>query len=232
MAQSVLHSAQTAGGSATNTLGPSGITATTAGNLLVVFVVQTSSTAQPSISDNINGSTGWTFNATKSTFVTSLTGSCWVCYRIATGGETTYTATAGAGGTVQGLSYFEVTGNANTIVVDTIVGTNAASGSVTTITSGAVTTSDATSIILACAEQNGPTGTITAWSGTGPMANTTTTGTRAIGGNYVPGSTLSGVTFTANWTTGNQSGMLVIAIKGPAVASSINYIRWQPPFLS
>jgi 3-hydroxymyristoyl/3-hydroxydecanoyl-(acyl carrier protein) dehydratase len=56
-------------------------------------------------------------------------------------------------------------------------------------------------------------GEIKPWTGTGPMTVLQAESSRIIAGHYIPGSTLSAVTFTANWTTARTTGMLVVAIK-------------------
>jgi hypothetical protein len=188
------------------------ITSAAKGNILVAFVSQTASTAEPSMQDSLL-SGGWTFQATHAVSASSAN-SLWVATKEAVGGEVELKATPGAGGAVQGIAYFELSGCSTT--TDGIVHTdNQASGK--TITSPTLTTTDAGSIVLAgvgdAAAVFGSTATaIGAWTGTGPLTNIETTTTRCFGGSYLPGATISG-TVTANWETGRTSGLLALALK-------------------
>lgn len=199
MAISVLNSVQLSG--ATTLTVPSA----TARNLLVLFVQQTVTTATTG-SDNIRGTTGWVANSTHALFNGSNQ-SVYVSYKTAVGGETTIQTSNNT--PVFGMSYFELTGAAIPAAIDTIVAYNNVA-SATTASSGPVTTTDA---ILAAVGLTSPGGTIDAWTGSGPMTNISTSSSYIIGGYYIPGSTVSGDTFTANWTSANTSGMLVVAFQ-------------------
>lgn len=204
MGISVLNSAQTTAAAATLT-----ITSATAGNLLVMFISQTGSLNLPSGRDNI-GSAGWSTNSTFST--NSTTSGGFVAYKMAVGGETTLNPTAGSGSSIAGIAYFEIVG-ISAVSVDTTVATND-STSITSLTSNSVTTTNAGDIILAAVCGVNSLGAINAWTGTGPMANITTASSNMIGGYYIPGITLSGATFTANWTTSRTpDGMMLVALK-------------------
>lgn len=217
MAAAVVRSKQTAGASS-GTL--SGLTAATAGNLLVLFINESASIVNaPKPKDNISGETGWTVDTAeghKAVYNTSLN-SLWLATKVAVGGETTLEATPGTGATLEGLSYFECSGL--TATIDTIVhADNTGSGKAST--SPSVTTVDAGDLLLAAVAHGSASGTVSAWTGTGPMTNVETTTTRCIGGSYIPGTTLSGATFTANWTNGHVSGLLLVAFTPEAVAAS------------
>lgn len=221
MAIANVHQGQTAAATASSLA----ITSAVAGHILIVFISQTVSiVAAPTGSDNISGATGWTTNATKSTFSATGVDATFVMYKVAVGGETTITATAGTGGTVQGLAVLELSGASLTI--DTIVVSNTTSTALTTTTSGSVTTSNAGSIILAGIGQNAASGAIGVFTGTGPMTRVSSSSTRCIGGYYLPGSTVSGATFTANWANSNAAAMLILAIE-PAGAAPINVNFFQ-----
>lgn len=208
MAITVVHVAQT-GTSAHGTLA---VTSATAGNLLVVFIDQITTTSAPTGSDNISGTTGWTTNSTSALFSGSAS-SLFVAYKKAVGGETSLNPTVGSGGTLEGLSYFELSGIDTTPTIETIVHADN-KVAVTTATSAAVTTSNPGDIVLICAGGNAvDSGTVNAWTGTGPATNVSTASTRCIGGYYIPGTTLSGATFTANWTSAKNTGVLALALQ-------------------
>jgi hypothetical protein len=190
------------------------ITSATKGNLLVLFTAQIGALT-PSATDNISSTVGWTNNTTH-----ALDGgganSVYVSYKTAVGGETELKS--GSAGTSEGVAYFELAGASTTI--DTIVHTdNQAAG--LTITSPAVTTTDAGSISLAAVGDGaGAFGAPEAWTGTGPMTNVETLSARIIGGSYLPGTTLSGATFAAHWPTSRVSGILVASFKPAAVVGA------------
>src|SRR2546426_10942626 len=121
----------------------------------------------PKPKDDVSGETGWTVNATKAVWSTS-TNSLWVATKEAVGGEKELSFTPGTGATGQGITYFELSGASAT--VDTIVATDNIAAA-KTATSSAVTTTDANDVVLACLASNGGSGTITAWTGTGPLEN-------------------------------------------------------------
>jgi hypothetical protein len=182
------------------------ITKAASGNVLVAFISQSASTAEPTLA-------GWTFNATKAIFNTSAS-SLWLATKMANGTETEIAVTPAAGGTIQGITYWELSGCSET--VDVIAhADNTANGKAST--SPGVTTTDAGDVVLAAVGTTAGIGTISAWTGTGPMTNVETVSTRCMGGSYLPGSTLAAVTFTANWEISKVSGMLVVAFK-PASA--------------
>lgn len=212
MAIAIVNKKQTAGAAAHPTLP---ITAATASNLLVMFIAQTGSVAAPT-------SAGFTVDAAEGHHAIGNTssGSLWLATKVAAGGENELVVTPAAGGAIQGISYFELSGASTTI--DAIVKVDNP-GSVKTLASGALTTTDAGDVILAAVGLTiaFPSGTISAWTGTGPMTNVEATTTRCIGGSYIPGTTLTGVTFTANWETARQAAMLVVAIKPEAAGGTV-----------
>lgn len=216
MAAAVVRSKQTAGASATGTLS---ITAPTAGNLLVLFINESASIVNaPKPKDNISGETGWTVDAAeghKAVYSTSLN-SLWLATKVAVGGETTIEATPGAAATLEGLCYFECSGTSATI--DTIVHADNTAGAKTS-TSPSVTTTDAGDVLLAAVAHAASSGSVNEWTGTGPMTRVETTATRCAGGSYIPATTLSGVTFTANWANSHVTGMLLVALKPEAAAA-------------
>jgi hypothetical protein len=219
MAISVVNSKQT--GASTSTLT---ITSATASNLLVALVAQTGSASTITGSDNISGSTGWTVNATPAVWSSSAN-SLWLAYKTAAGSETSLNPTAGSGGTIVGISYLELHGAA---IPGSLDGTPVATSNSTntaTQTSGAVTTTNAGDIIFGAMAMSPSDGGSNAWTGTGPMTLVSANATLTDGGYYIPGSTLSSATFTANWTTARAHGMLVAAIK-PA-SSAVNASVFQ-----
>lgn len=211
MAIAIVHKKQTGSAAATFLT----ITAAAKGNLLVVFGVQLGTTAI-SPSDNISLTVGWTVHATHAVDGGSAN-SVYVAYKVAVGGETEIQM--GSAGTAEGLSYFELSGASTT--VDTIVHTdNQAAGLL--VTSPAVTTTNAGSIVLGCVGDGAAAfGIPEAWTGTGPMTNVETINTRSLAGSYLPGTTLSGATFTAHWPTSRVSGILVVAFAPGSVTQTL-----------
>src|ERR1022692_4246046 len=139
------------------------------GNLLVVFINQLTSLLAPTLS-------GYTVNATDAGFGASLVDSLYVAYKISNGTETSATPTAGSGGTINAVSYAEITGGPST-TVDTIVA-SAITGTQTSITSPAYTTTNAGSIVVAGFGTQAATSTVNAWSGTPTPGGFSTTSTR------------------------------------------------------
>ena len=178
-------------------------------DLLVLFINQSATTSAPTI-------TGWTVHATYSTYGNAGVNSQYVAYQSSPGNVGTVTPTVGSGGTILGIVGFVVPGASTN--VDVIVNELSTSGSGTVKTSGSVTTTDPGSIVLAGMALANNSGTITAWTGTGPMNNLATTNIKNFGGYYVPGTTLSGATFTANWTNSRANCMLVVAFKPLPIA--------------
>lgn len=203
---SVVRSKQTPG-AATSSLS---ITAPKAKNVLAAFVMQNSTLLAPS-------STGWTFSPTKAEQGAGAN-SLWFGTKEATGLEVAIAPTPGAGGSIAGISYFELEGSSQEI--ESIIGISN-SGAATTQTSNALATSKSTDIILACIGLGATNGGSSAWSGTGPMTNVEAGETRAQGGYFVPSSTLSAATFTANWSSSRTHGMLVVALKAAATAAKV-----------
>jgi hypothetical protein len=193
------------------------IASATANNLLGAFVTQNGAT----LPGNPPTITGYSMQPTYTT-TTASTG-LFFFTKTAAGGETSIAPTIGSGGTIDTISYFEISGYTGTLYLDgsPLTASNVATN--TTYTSAAETTLSASSILLACSftgtNQNG--GTV-AWSGTGPMTLVGTLGTNLgqVPGYYIPGSTLNAVTFTANWTTSRVSGFLLFAIRATAPPSS------------
>lgn len=201
------------------------ITSPTANNTLAVFIVQTGATSAPVGGDNL-GASGWTLNSA-SAATNTASSLVWFATKKAVGTETTLSPTAASGGTIQSITYWELSGISTVYYDGSPVARNAIA-SATSAASGSVSTTLASDIILAAANfgANKDGGT-SAWTGTGPM--TLPTGVsgnsrQMIGGSYIPGATLSSVTFTANWTTARASGMLVVALSASPLSSGSGYI--------
>lgn len=204
MASAVVNSGQTGVG-AVSTLP---ISNPAANNILVAFITQTGSISAPSMS------AGWAVNATPALGTTSAN-SLWVATKLASGGETQVAASPASGGTIQGIAYYELSGASQ--VVDVLVHTdNAVSGE--SVVSPALTTTNAGDIILgAVGMTNANSGTVSAWTGTGPLEKISASSTRCFAGYYIPGTTLSAVTFTAHWEAKQRpTGPLIVAIKPKA----------------
>jgi hypothetical protein len=191
------------------------ITAATAGNLLAAYVLQTGTTSPPTITGYVQGSAVANGNTTS-------TGTYFFT-KTAAGGETSIAPVAGSGGTIQAICYWEISGYGGTLYLDEspIAASNIATN--TTYTSPATSTLSASSIILACSSTgSNQNGGGNAWTGTGPMVFVGTTGSnrQMIGGSYIPGVTLSGATFTANWTTSRISAYVSYSIRPTAPPNS------------
>jgi acetyl esterase/lipase len=216
MAISVVRKGQSPGGSAKASVETEGKTAT-AGNLLIVIASQTASLAQITFADN-KGSTGWTnYAATK---CENGTNSGWMGYKVAAGGETEIIATPGAGGTMQGLTYIEVSGLGAAPTIDAAAAkNNVASGKENTTT--AITTTSAEELIFAgVCDTAASFNTISAWTGT-VLSNVGTTTARCFGGYLVTSSTLTGAEATAHWETSRVNASLIFAFKVPSAAVSL-----------
>lgn len=187
------------------------ITKPTSGNMLVAFISKsTEPTVAPKISDNGGeGEAGWTVNATGALAQASASG-MFMATKKAKGTETELKAT---GGTVQGISYLEVSGSSE--VIDTITATSniAASKEGTT---GAVSPCKATTDFLIVAAFGGSTTaeTIEAWTGTGPvLTNVETLSTRIWSAWKVPAELVEGKTFITHHLKSIASGMLSVGFK-------------------
>lgn len=206
MAYTVVQKAQTPG-SANNTALT--ITAATAGNILVSFFSQTGL--------NTPSCSGFTVDATKSTYLTNLS-TLWVAYKIAAGGETSISWTAGSGGTGHGVVGFELAGGPASVTLDgSPVHTDNVAA--TTTTGIAVATSTPGSIILIGVGGDASSGVIGSWTGTNVATNVGTAAARPFGGSFITTSTVSSI-FTANWATARATGMLALAFAPPAAGGS------------
>lgn len=218
----VIHAKQTGvGANSTLTLPATA----TAGNELVVIVSMTATTSAPTVAftEGGGGTTGVTVEATHAIFNASGS-SVWVAHKVAAGAEISISVTPPAGGTVQGMTYIEVSGGPYE-VESVFHSDNVASAK--TASSPSVTTLNAGDVLFAGVSTGSNTGAISAWSGTGPMTNVAagaelTVGTRCIGGYYVPGEKLTGATFTANWETAKGSGLVGIVLKLAPVLVGLN----------
>jgi hypothetical protein len=187
------------------------IAAATANNGLAAYILQSGSSSPPTI-------TGYTQGSTSASSASSTTG-IFFFTKTAAGGETTIAPTPGSGGTIQAVLYWEISGWVSTVYLDGNPTSASNIATATTYTSPGITTLNAASILLACSTTGtNLNGGQAAWTGTGPMTlNPSGVPSRfQIGGSYIPGVTLSGATFTANWTTSRVSGFLLYAIRPTA----------------
>lgn len=218
MAVSVVNAKQTTG-AAQGTLT---IPSATAGNWLIMAVNKKTSVSSITGGDNISSSTGWLTN-TNNTIMQSSTGSMWFMYKLAVGGETSLTPTAN-GGTLEGISYVEVSGLGIPLNIE-IIQTKINNATNTTSTSKAITTTVNGDLVLGfIGLGNGiVSGTQNAWTGTGPMTNIGTATSSIIGGYYIAATTLSAATFTGNWTTTGTIGNIFLAIQ-PASSTGVSLL--------
>jgi hypothetical protein len=185
------------------------------GSVILAFLSQNAGSPAPKPKDNISGETGWTVNPTSALYNASAR-SVWLASKTAVGGETEIAFTPG-GGVGQGISYCELSGLGEGWTVDAIVA-KSNNASATSSTTGALTTTDPGDVVLIGVALLEGSGTIEAWTGTGPAANVGTETTRLIGGTYIPEAVLTLATFTAHWTTTRVNGSLVVAIKPTSTA--------------
>src|ERR1035438_3520817 len=210
MAVAVLHSAEGAEG-ATKELA---ITSATKGNLLVALFGHKETGL--AVSDNL-AKGAWTIDAT--TFTYNILFVVSVAWKVAEGGETLIKTNP----TNEGICYWELSAAATTSVVDVaIIGHEASAKEDTT---EPITTTSAGDIILmgVSSATAGDLGVNTGWtaSNAGSVVNISTARTRLMGGSYIPGTTLSAVTFTAKWTTARIVGTVVCAIKAAATGEGV-----------
>lgn len=213
MAIAVVNKKQT-GSTATETLTMAAAAA--AGNIIVAFVSVTSSSTAPTGKDNV-GTEGWVTSATKGQG-SSAQNNVWVMVKEALGGEEKLEPQC-PGGVIQGISYVELSGCTQNI--DVLVHTDNP-GSVTTVTSPSATTGETGEVVLAAVGgAASATGTVNAWTGTGPeLTRVESVTTRCAGGYAVVAGKVEGKTFTANWTTAKNLGLLVISLK-PVVGAKM-----------
>jgi hypothetical protein len=214
MALSVANSQQSSSSSTASLT----ITSATANNALVAFINQSASTSTPTL-------TGYTVNATDALYNASAN-TIWVATKVAAGGETSIAPTAGSGGTIIGLCYWEVTApgsawSGQSLALDGSV--QALANQTSTSSSLSFTTSVSGDIVLmGVAVPTSNTGS-TAWTGSDVATGISTAATRCQGGSYVTTGTLSAQTFTANWSVSKANGMLGIALEPPSAAASGNF---------
>jgi len=187
------------------------IPAATAGNLLAAFVTQNGAT----LPGNPPTLAGWATSGSYAT-TTASTG-VFLLTKTAAGGETTIAPTAGTGGTIDAISYFEISGYPGTLYLDGSPITASNISSATTYTSAPVTTVVAGSILLMCSTTGtNQDGGQLAWAASNlavpVLVGASGTNLKQTSASYIPGVTLSGVTFTASWTTSRVSGFLLFAI--------------------
>lgn len=213
MAIEVVHKKQT-GSVAAATLKE--LTAATKGNLLVAFINQNASTAAPTGKDNVSGTTGWTADTTAGhhAVYTASANSIYIVTKTAVGGETELNPTAGAGGTIKGITYFEISG-ASTVIDAILLVNNGASASF--VTSELLETKDPGDIILGVVGMaSGNSEEIKPWTGFGPLVNVETASSFNVGGSLIPGEVVPLKSVTANWTKARVQGMIVVAFKPEA----------------
>lgn len=184
------------------------ITTPTAGNILVCFIDQLN--GGPS---NTPALTGWTVNATPALYASSAD-TVWAAYKIASGSETSIAPTAGSGGSITGICYWEISGAKNPIALD---GSPVANSNLGAFPDGAInyTTSVAGSIVLLGVGSAASTGGQTAWTSTGGTVatNISTAASRCFGGSYITTTTVTSSQFQANWTNSHNFGLLGIALE-------------------
>jgi len=178
------------------------LTAVSAGSLIVVLFNQASSVVAPSL--NVSGA----FNvvSTSALWATS-TGSTWVLWKVASGGETNFAPTPGTGGTATGVAAMEVYGMGATPTAGTPVVNNNLTG--TANNSSSFTSTNANSLIIMV---TGATSGMTSVAYDAALTNFTAgTSTACVPAYSVPASIVTAKTYTPNTLgTGRNHGNLVI----------------------
>ena len=116
------------------------LTAVSAGSLIVVLFNQSTSVVAPSL--NVSGA----FNVVSTPALWTTSGSTWVLWKVASGGETTFAPTPGTGGTASGVGAIEVYGMGATPTAGTPVVRSNLTG--TANDSGSFTSTNANSLII------------------------------------------------------------------------------------
>ena len=122
-------------------------------------------------------------------------------------------ASIDVGGTIEGITCFEVAGSSNRL--DQVIGGNYTTASLTSLATPALTVNGAGALILGCIGTVSATGTISAWTGTPTLNNVTTATARTVGGYAVNTSIVSAQQFTAHWGTSTTGAMAMVATLVP-----------------
>lgn len=220
MAISRLASQDAAGTSATTSVSATYPGATTAGNLLVASLYTITATSTVTFPSG--------FSAFSEDFSAGAQ-SVHVCYKIATGSETTITASA-TGSSQMRIHIYEYTGNANPVSTDGNTGATSATTNVTTINSGNITTTNANDLLfVACA--TGGSSSAQSFSNSFNLRQTDAINIRLFDADQIVAAT-STYSTAAAWTTSLRAGIVFGTFKAATVASTIKYITYRPPFFS
>ena len=177
------------------------LTAVSAGSLIVVLFNQSTSVVAPSL--NVSGA----FNVVSTPALWTTSGSTWVLWKVASGGETTFAPTPGTGGTASGVGAIEVYGMGATPTAGTPVVRSNLTG--TANDSGSFTSTNANSLIIMV---TGATAAMTTVSYDAALTNFTSgTSTACIPAYSVPASIVTAKTYTPNTLGSSRNhGNLVI----------------------
>lgn len=182
--------------------------ATTSGNLLIAAVQCNCVPANISMS-------GWTLLLAEK--CGTQTACAALFYKISSG-DTSLTISSSTGTTCQVQAY-EYSGNPNPIIIETYNGTQ--NSSANSANTGNITTSQSGDLIFVVAAQNTTNGGSTSWTtATNLQANTQTS---LMSGQYLPGTTLTGFSDTAHWSTNRASGVVIGAF---SLVPITNYVTW------
>lgn len=154
-------------------------------------------------------------------------------YKLATGSESTITATTTGSSTYSSISICEYTGNANPIVTDGTA--NARTNNQINTTSYAtptITTTNANDLILSIVITSAAT-TSPSWTTSSLFAPGPGTKWAIYFGQNIVSATQTSFSDTLSWT-GNQGATALIAAfeAVPSATPTISYITYNPPFLS
>lgn len=181
-----------------------------AGNLLVAFYTQASTTPPSVITDNLGGS--WTISPTKAEYQGGVEG-LFIAWKRAVGGEKEVKATPPEGVLAGGWAYFEVHRLSETIDTIAVVNQQKSTGS----TFSGFGTTNALDMILAAWGVNPVSGAVAPWTGTGPLSLVSSATTRVVAGSLVPEAVVSSGTFAAHWTSTTNNGGIIVAFLAAGV---------------
>lgn len=185
--------------------------ATTAGNTLLASVYMNVTTGLATIS-------GWTLLKEGAFSGTAQNVAIWG--KIATGSETTVTASGATGATLMRIHIYEYSGMASSLTTD---GTqNATSGvtNVTTLASGNITTTNASDLLFMALGTGGAT-TAHAFTNSFTKLQSDASAIRLVDANQIVTSTGT-YSSTPTWTTSLRAGIAYVALQGASSPATNN----------
>lgn len=180
--------------------------ATTAGDLLIAVLASSNSPA-------LSGGGTWTNLISRTFQGSTYTGGIW--YKLATGSETTVTATSTQ---YINLTILEYTGNANPIVTDGTAAANSSGSTTTTATTPNITTTNANDLVFLAATMNSGA-TAFSWA-TSTLISGPTSPFCAFIGEYIVSTIQTNFNDTGSWTGVTNVATLIGAFKAATSTTS------------